>query len=88
MSEGITATIKPLAIVESEYILFALNLFDGHRANTAKALGISNVGLRIKLRQYEKQGMVIPQSKYMPGTKPPDTSLPVASPIYKRRLGL
>jgi two-component system response regulator HydG len=43
---------KSLADMEKEHIAKMLETFDGHRAKTAKALGIDRKTLRMKLKGY------------------------------------
>lgn len=46
------SAIVPLKDVERQYIEFVIKHFDGHRANAAQALGISERGLYRKLNEY------------------------------------
>ena len=50
--DTVTEAIKPLKAIEQEYILQVLQLFDGNKTATAKALGISLKGLYNKLHKY------------------------------------
>ncbi|MGO4889580.1 sigma-54-dependent transcriptional regulator [Anaerobacillus sp. MEB173] len=45
----------PLKEIEKQFILATLEYNDGHRKNTAKMLGISERGLREKLKTYQKE---------------------------------
>ena len=50
--DTVTEAVKPLKAIEQEYILQVLQLFDGNKTATAKALGISLKGLYNKLHSY------------------------------------
>lgn len=50
--DTVTEAVKPLKAIEQEYILQVLQLFDGNKTATAKALGISLKGLYNKLHKY------------------------------------
>ena len=52
--------IPTLLEVERRHVLHTLHLCENNRSLTAKVLGLSVRGLRIKLRQYEKVGFAIP----------------------------
>jgi DNA-binding NtrC family response regulator len=54
--------IPTLAEVERKYILTALRLCSNNRTVTAKALGLSLRGLRMKLQKYEEDGFEIPRT--------------------------
>ena len=47
-----TGEVQHLCDVEKEYIAKVLRMFDGHRGETAQALGIDRKTLRLKLQKY------------------------------------
>jgi DNA-binding NtrC family response regulator len=55
--------IPTLAEVERRHVLKTLHLCGNNRTHAAKVLGLSIRGLRIKLHQYERDGMVVPAPK-------------------------
>jgi Bacterial regulatory protein, Fis family len=58
-----------LAAVEQRHILSALHFFGNNRTHAAKALGISIRGLRMKLRQYETEGVSVPTPIFDPTSR-------------------
>jgi hypothetical protein len=54
--------IEPLWKVERDAIIETLEYFSGNRTRTANALEISIRSLRMKIRQYQRQGHWIPEA--------------------------
>lgn len=62
--------MQPLWRVERDAIIEALEMCQGNRTKTAQALEISLRSLRIKIRQYQSQGIEIAEAdgKFQYGT--------------------
>jgi DNA-binding protein Fis len=52
--------VLPLAEAERIYVLRVLKLCGNNRTHTARLLGISIRGLRMKLRKYKDEGISVP----------------------------
>lgn len=52
--------IPSLAEIERTHILNTLSACDNNRTQTAKVLGLSLRGLRIKLHEYANSGVAVP----------------------------
>lgn len=59
--------IPTVAEVERRHILNTLHLCGNNRTRAAKVLGLSIRGLRLKLHEYEREGILVPAPNPGPG---------------------
>ena len=58
-----------VAEIERQHILSTLRRCNGNRTRTAKVLRISVRGLRLKLRQYAREGFDVPEPEVTAGSR-------------------
>jgi DNA-binding NtrC family response regulator len=61
--------IPTLTEVEQRHILNTLNLCSNNRTHAAKVLGLSIRGMRVKLHEYQRAGVLVPAPNLGPGKK-------------------
>ena len=59
--EQVPSPPRPLADMEREAVLAALDFFEGNRTQAAKALGISRAGILLRLK---RMGFVAPAMRF------------------------
>jgi transposase len=59
--------IPRLAEIERRHVLNTLRLCGNNRTHAAKVLGLSIRGLRLKLHEYEREGLEVPPPITGPG---------------------